>query len=213
MIQIFNTIVEIIRSIKWTKLKVSILINIVLLGTVFFLFKNPKIKISDPIIVERIITIPGIEGKFDTIKLPQPIKYINNPDIDKIVEDYNKLKDSIAKVEFFKDIITINEYNEVYEDSLVKIGVYTKVQGKLLKQAPNYFIKPYTHKYKDTIIVAPYIPRNKLYGQVEVGLPITQQIITPVIKAGILLQNKRDNIWSLSYDTNKTFWVGSTIKF
>lgn len=197
------------RNIIWTKFKISLLLNIVLVGAIFFLLRKPD---QDPIIkiVTKTITIPGKDGKLDTIYMPQP-HYVTNPVNSKLVEEYDALKDSLGKKQAYIDAITQREYNEVYEDSLVKIDVYTKVQGKMLKQAPKYYVKPITVTYTDTIkIPAPKL-RNKLLGGVEYGTDI--KFSNPVFKGNILLQNKKDNILSVSYDTDKRIWIGYTISF
>jgi len=207
---IVTSIVTFFTSINWTKFKISLLLNIALVGAIFFLLKKPD---QDPIIkiVTKTITIPGKDGKLDTIYMPQP-HYVTNPVNSKLVEEYDALRDSLGKKQAYIDAITQREYNEVYEDSLVKIDVYTKVQGKMLKQAPKYYVKPVTVTYTDTIkIPAPKL-RNKLLTGIEIGAPIKLDS-NPIFKGNILLQNKKDNILSVGYDSNNYGWIGYIISF
>jgi len=204
-----NFILSLLQNIKWTPLKISIVLNIVLLIFVIFLFKSPKPIKPEVIIETHTITIPGKDGRIDTIYQPKPYKVVN-PINSELLKQYTALKDSVKKLEMYSDAIAEREYNEFYEDSNVKIDIYTKIQGKLLKQAPKYFIKPITVSFTDTTTInynKP--PTNKLLGGIELGLP---QFGNPSIKGSIYLQNKKDNIISLGYDTNKTIWIGYIIK-
>lgn len=214
MIKLYTQIAwSFIKNIKWTPLKISIALNIVAAGVILFLWQTPEVQKPEILVVEKTITIPGKKGKLDTIHYPAPYA-VENPVNITLLQKYESLKDSIAKKQLFKEAITENEYNEMYEDSTVKISVYTKVRGKLLKQAPTYLIKPSKITYKDTtsISIAP-LPKIKVYGGIEVGQAVNALVFKPQIKANLLLQNKKENIWSASYDSNNTAWIGYLVKF
>ena len=154
MLKILNTITTFITGIKWTPLKVSVIGNVLLILLILFLFRGTETPEPQIIIKEKIITIPGKDGKLDTIYEP---KYISkaNPINTELLKKYTalKLKDSIVKDSMFIEAITERDYNETYEDNSISISIYTKVQGKLLKQAPKYEIKPYDIIIKDTTII------------------------------------------------------------
>ena len=206
---------SIISNIKWTPLKISIGVNLVLVILIIFLFSGKPEVIEPKIIIkDRIVEVPAKEGVLDTIYLPEPfIVDIPNPVNQELLDKYTTLKDSVAKVKMFKEAITENEYNETYEDENVKIDVYTKVRGKLLKQAPNYFIKPSKITIQDTTaIITPYTPKPHLYGGIEIGVNIPKNNYKPIIKGNLIFQNKKGNSINVGYDTNKNVWVGKTWK-
>lgn len=218
MRKLLDTSIVFIKGIQWTPLKISVIGNALLILLVLFLYRGSETPEPQIIIKEKIITIPGKDGKLDTIYLPKPIAVVNPVNTELLVK-YNSLKDTVAKLELFKDVIKEREYNEVYEDKVQKITVYTKVQGKLLKQAPKYEIKPYDIIIKDTTIInynKP--PTNKLLVGLETGLPLTLFTkkdvidIKPVVKGSIYFQNKKSNIITAGFDTNKTIWAGYLIK-
>lgn len=206
----FNLVMGFFNNIKWTPLKVSIGVNIIMGVIILFLTAQP-IK-QDPvyIIEDRVVLVPEKHGSFDIITPPVPI--INNsPTINKnLLEDYRALKDSLTKEEVYIEAITENEYSETYEDSLVKIDVYTKVRGKLLKQSPSYTVKPFAIKYRDTTIIEKYEPTINIYGGVEAGIPMTEG--ETIGKGTFYFQNKKQNIISLGVDTKGYVWGGYIIK-
>ena len=220
MHKLLDTVLTFITGIKWTPLKISVIGNVLLVLLILFLYKGNEIPEPQIIIKEKIITIPGKAGKLDTIYEPKYISKTNPVNTD-LLKKYNtlKLKDSIVKDSMFIEAITERDYNESYEDSLVKIDIYTKVQGKLLKQAPKYEIKPYSIQIKDTTTInynKP--PTNKILVGLETGLPLTLFTkkdvidIKPVIKGSIYFQNKKTNVITAGFDTNKTIWAGYLIK-
>jgi len=218
MSKILSTIGMWFTGIKWTPLKISVIGNILLIIVILFLFRSSETPEPEIIIKDRIVEVPGKDGKLDTIYLPKPIN-IKNPINTELLSKYNSLKDTVAKLELFKTVIEERDYNEVYEDNIQKITIYTKVQGKLLKQAPKYEIKPSTIVIKDTTTInynKP--PTNKLLIGLETGLPLdifTKKeigIINPVVKGSIYFQNKKSNIITAGFDSNKTIWAGYIIK-
>lgn len=204
-----NFILSLLQNIKWTPLKISIVLNVVLLIFIIFLFKTPKPSKPEVIIETHTITIPGKDGRIDTIYQPKPYNVVN-PINSELLKQYNTLKDSVKKLEMYKDAVAERDYNEPYEDNIQKITVYTKTQGKLLQQSLKYEIKPYNIAIKDTTIINYNKPStNKILIGIEGGL---HKVNNPILKGSIYLQNKKDNIISLGYDNNKTVWVGYVIK-
>ncbi|AGO48965.1 hypothetical protein N356_gp073 [Cellulophaga phage phi14:2] len=183
-------------------LVISIILNLVL-G--YLLLQPKQVKYIDvPLLIE--VPVPGKTGSFPPIELPKP--KLETPRSDKVIE-YVKA-DSIVKDSLYKDAITERDYELKFKDSVQEVTVKSKVQGKLLSQSLEYEIYPSTVTLDTTIQVQ--VPnKNKLYGTMEVGTSI--QTFKPIFKAGILLKNKKDNIYSIGFDSEKTVWIGGSIKF
>jgi len=214
MYNLLNTVLTFVKNIKWTPIRISIAANILLVGAIIFLYVGTPTPKPEIIIKDRIIEVPGKDGKLDTVWLPKPYA-VMNPLNKKLITK----KDTIEVLNAFTELNKEREYNEVYEDSSVKIDIYTKVQGKLLKQAPKYTVKPYTIHIKDTIeINYNKPPTNKLLVGLETGLPLTLFTkkdvidIKPVVKGSVYFQNKKSNVITVGFDTNKTIWAGYLIK-
>ena len=204
-----------IGKIKWSPLKTSIGINIILGIVIYFLFSGNE---PEEIIVikDHYIDIPAVSGKSDTIKKPEPYKIKNNLNNELLIK-YNKAKSEIERLELYKESIVEREYKEVFKDSVQEIEIFTRVQqGKILEQAINYRIDPYLLKVRDTLRISPKdFLRNKFLGGIELGMPLEPQIgMSHIIAKGtIYFQNKKDNILSLGIDTRKTIWAGYIISF
>lgn len=202
-----NIVLGFIKGIKWTSFKISLGINIILGILLYF---NYYTKVPDNIEVitytKKEIVIPSQIGTFKAII--HPIATSKNINAE-LLSQYTSLKDSISKLKLYEDAITEREYNEVYDDSLVTIHVFSKTIGKLIEQKPWYVIKPTSITYVEKTTTLPYQPRNKILGGFELGMGTN---FLPKVKAGLYFQNKKDNIISFSYDINKTIWVGYIFK-
>lgn len=207
---IFGLVVNFISNIKWTPLKISIGINIIMACILIFLLDKPIQQDPVYVVEEKMLVIPQKDGAFELLTPSTPVIH-KSPTINKkLLADYRSLRDSIAKEKAYEEAITENEYRETYEDSIVKIDVYTKVRGKLLKQAPSYIVKPTTVKHIDTTSVNLYEPTINFYGGVEAGFPIGVGETTA--KGTLYFQNKKQNIISLGIDTKGHIWGGYIIK-
>src|SRR5690606_7679366 len=80
----------------------------------------------------RSVMVPEVITHYDTIKIGSPV-YIHK--VDTVYIDRFLRSDSTEKLSLYKDAVTIREYNQVFEDSLSKIVVYSKTRGNLLKQS------------------------------------------------------------------------------
>lgn len=172
--------------------------------------KEPEVEY---IPVEIEVPVPVKEHVFDTIYKPKPVPVETTVIDSAYYEKYLALVDSVEKAELFKEAIKINEYLETFEDSVQTIKVYSKTRGKLLEQVAEYETKPYTITAKDTIVVPNPL---KVYVGVEAGLPVSANLNInggPVAKVNLFLKPKnRENLWSLSADTEGRIWVGKTWK-
>lgn len=206
----FGLVVSFISNIKWTPLKISISINIIMAVVLMFLLNKPVQQEPVYVVKERVLVIPQKEGAFELLAPTSPV-IPKSPTINKeLLTAYRALKDSVEKEEVYIDAITEREYKETYEDSVVKIDVYTKVRGKLLKQAPSYVVKPFTAKYIDTTTIKLYEPTINFYGGVEAGFPMQEG--DAKAKGTFYFQNKKQNIISLGVDTKGYIWGGYIIK-
>lgn len=186
------------------------LLLIVAIAIIIFLLQREKEKeiIEIPFVIN--LPLPVVIGTSDTIKLPGHIK--ENPINEELVKEFNKLKDSAAKLALYKEAIKEREYNITYPDNFQTVNVFTVAQGKILKQAISYETnKDYTIPI-DTVLHVPIPKKIKVYAGAEIGIPIYNISNGPVFKANILLQNKKDNILSVSGDTEKNLFLGYNIK-
>lgn len=181
-------------------------------GAMFLLWlkqcnKDPEI-VEVPIEIE--VEIPVIEKVFDTIVITKD-KIIKVTEADpELLKKYTKLKDSVAKESMFKEAIKIREYNQDFSDEHQAVDVYSKVRGTLLEQSVKYKTEPKTIIVKDTVKIP---VKNKFYISTELGIPIAPRPnVGPVLKGGLVFQNKRGNTFSLSYDTEGRVWAGKTFK-
>tara|TARA_R110000823_G_scaffold11645_1_gene39386 strand:+ start:1336 stop:1935 length:600 start_codon:yes stop_codon:yes gene_type:complete len=195
-------------------IKNIVLVVLVLLAAYFIYDKitapENEIQYVD-VVIE--VPVPGIPGEIqhDTIAEPYEVK-VPNPLNNELLQKYNKTKDSLERLKLFTDAITIRNYNEIFEDSIQTINVVSKVQGRLLDQDPTYFVKPRTI-ILDTVIPVLVPKKFKVFVGAELGIPSQDLDVTnTIIKANLLLKNRKDNIMSFGFDTNKTVWLGYNIK-
>lgn len=177
------------------------------------------------------VTIPAVEGKLEykkpdheLVKLPtndkSKIVKIENP-IDKqliaenerlqqYVAENEKLKlafsqetDSLKKQLLYEKVVQLNNFSTDFDDNNLELHIEGVVQGEVKEITPSYKIKERTAqaevKAKETVL--------RLLGGAEIGLPTNSNIPLP-LKANLMLQNRKGNIWSGSIDTNGTIWAG-----
>jgi len=184
---------------------------ILAIGLILFINQcNDKQLESEYIIVEKEILVPSVEKVFDTVYEPKPV-YIKVKEIDSTYyEKYNSLKDQMSKDSLFKESITINEYNQVFVDTLQTINVYSKTRGKLLEQNVKYTTNPYYITVRDSIEIK---KKSSLSVGSELGVPTVPSLnATPVLKANLIFTNKKGNTFSASYDTEGRVWIGKSWK-
>lgn len=206
LVNLLQNIKNLIKKVDWKIITIIILIFIII-----FLTRscNEKEIVEIPIKIE--VPVPVVKNNFDTIYKPQPIT-VENPLNIELLNKYKKAKDSLEKFDIFKESIKEREYNEKFEDTFQIINVYTKTQGKILKQTTNYKTKPYNIKV-DTIINIPIKKTNQFFTGVELGVPAENlQDLNLVFKGNLMFKNKKDNVLTLSFDTEKRVWLGYAIK-
>lgn len=192
-----------------------ILNALLLIGIVFFLTKK-KVPIDEKITIEYVpIEVPKVVDSIVEIRVPVPVPQKETKIDSTWYNKYVGLKEQSKKDSLFKESIKENEYLETYEDEKIKIDVFTKTRGEIKEQnIPEYIIKPSTVLVPQVTITKAEPPKVHVYGGIEVGIPTTGfDNINPVIKGNILIQGKKGNMITGSYDTNKTAWIGKVWKF
>ena len=180
----------------------------------FFMQKPTIVKVPYEVKIE--VPVPVIEKEFDTIYRPYPVYVKGEVKIDSLYyEKWSILSDSIAKDKAYKEAITINEYNTKFEDDILVINIYSKTRGTLLEVKSDYITKPRTIPLDTTLYID--IPKyNEFYGGFELGLPVINMStldIQPILKGNLYLKTKKDNLWSLSFDSEGRGFVGHAWKF
>jgi hypothetical protein len=140
-------------------------------------------------IITKYKTINGdtvfIKGKVDTIK----------------IKVFEKAEDS-TKTKMFIDATKIRQYKNEFNDSIADVSIFTETEGKLLKIAP-------------TITIKARLPERKtvfaLYGGFEVFNSL--QLNSFGTKANLSFQNKRGDLFTTGYDTNKNIYLGYSFRF
>lgn len=164
------------------------------------------------------VIVPEIKGKFEAKKpVSVPIRqklskgetvYKDNPINPKLIAENEKLKadfakanDSIKKLHFAK-AIQLNKFSTDFEDENVIINIEGIVQGEVKEITPGYKIKERKIeapiKVKETVL--------RLLGGLEVGN--NMQLSNPIFKANLMLQNRKGNVLTTSYDSQKNIYVG-----
>lgn len=153
------------------------------------------------------VEVPVVEVQHDTIYKPNPIPYPVKEVDTTLLEEYKKANDSL-KQKLFESAVTVNEYKEVFEDSIQTITVDANVTGKLNSIAVGYKTKPRTIVVDTSLTVE--VPENSrsLSPYIETGIP-TQIELNPniVFKGGIDYTTKKNWTYGLSYDTEKRVWL------
>lgn len=167
---------------------------------------------QDPVIVE--IEVPEKKGSFDTEKPthqdssePTLIKWkdreikVANPVNENLLFEYKKLEDSLNAKEaeyrrllMFVNAIQFRDYSQTFEDSLIKIDIFGKVQGEIQSMQSNYIIKSQK--------VTAKINQDKTVFRLLVGLEFGNnlQFNDFRYKANIGFQNAQGNIIRGGYE-------------
>ena len=169
------------------------------------------------------IIVPEVKGKFEAkkpVNLPIGQKvsrqkvskgetvYIDNPidplllaENEKLKHEFAKASDSIKKLQFSK-AIQLNRFSTTFDDGNLLLNIDGIVQGEVKEITPSYTIKP----KKVEVEVKPKETVFRLLGGLELGN--NTKLDRFAAKANLLLQNKKGNIISGSFDTNQNIWIG-----
>ncbi|MFS4469105.1 hypothetical protein [Maribacter sp. 2210JD10-5] len=163
------------------------------------------------------VTVPEKQGSFkvdepkpivikDTIRIDGETKVIPvpNPINQKLLNEYQSLKDSVARLEFVKDAVTERTYKETFTDSTQTITVQSEVIGTLKSQKVDYRV------FEQQMEIPIKKRKLEVYTGLFTGVPTTpQQNIS--IGANISLKAPK-TIYSIGYDNQQNIYAGISIK-
>jgi hypothetical protein len=167
------------------------------------------------------VIVPEVKSKFETKKpLHEAVVkyslttvkgktiYKENPIDEKLIAeneklklDYAKANDSIQKL-YFDKAVQLNKFSTKFEDDNLVLNINGIVQGEVKEITPNYIIKKreveVPIKTKETVF--------RLLAGVEIGN--NKSLNGFATKGNLMIQNRKGNIISGSFDTNQTIWIG-----
>lgn len=171
------------------------------------------------------VVVPEVKGKFEAknpVNVPikanspqlktstEPKNFSTEPsplvqnlilENDKLKSDFAKASDSIKKLQFAK-AVRLNNFYSNFENDDIKIDINGIVQGEVKEVTPSYTIKEkkveVTIKPKETVV--------RVLAGMELGN--NTKLDGFASKANLMLQNRKGNVLSASFDTNQTIWVG-----
>jgi hypothetical protein len=172
---------------------------------------------SSPQIVK--VIVKEVNGKFEAkkpISVPVGQKvskgktaYIENEidpkltaENEKLKSDFAKEKDSLKRIIAYNKSIQLNKFSSDFEDDNVIINIDGIVQGEVKEITPGYKIK----EKKVEVQVKPKETVFRLLGGIELGN--NRQLDGFAAKGNLMLQNRKGNIISGSFDTNQNIWIG-----
>lgn len=168
------------------------------------------------------VIVPEVKGKFEA-KKPVNVKiepssrrqekgktvYKDNPidpllvaENEKLKQDFAKEIDSLKRIIAYNKSVQLNKFSSDFEDDNVVININGIVQGEVKEITPSYTIK----KKKVEVQVKPKETVFRLLGGFELGN--NTKLDGFKAKGNLMLQNKKGNIISASFDTNQTIWLG-----
>jgi hypothetical protein len=130
--------------------------------------------------------------------------------IDKLFEENNQMQlefikmDSLQQIQAYNKAIEINAFKERFEDDNIKAYVDGNVFGEVKEMRFNYTIKSRT-----TEVDLPKV-KNKYF--VGFGVSNNSQFNAPLFNASIGIQNKKSNILSIGFDSEKRIGLNYFIK-
>lgn len=164
------------------------------------------------------VTVPEVKGKFEAKKpVNVPInnsvvkEYLTtenpiNPKLlaenEKLKVDFAKEKDSLKRIIAYNKAVQLNKFSTKFEDENLLLNIDGIVQGEVKEITPNYTIK----EKKVEVQVKPKETVFRLLGGMELGN--NTKLDGFAAKANLMLQNRKGNIISGSFDTNQTIWIG-----
>lgn len=167
------------------------------------------------------VTVPEIKGKFEAKKPKHTpiattrktatgeVVYVENPINEELIQENIQLKidfakaDSIQRVKLYDEAVQLSTFTSPpFEDENIKIDISGIVQGEVKEVFPLYKIKErkieVPVKVKQTVF--------RLLGGTEIGN--NTHFNDFKVKGNVMFQNRKGNIFSASYDTRETFWIG-----
>ena len=147
----------------------------------------------------KTITEPTQIIEYDTIEIENKgkteIKIVEkeNPINQELLRKYEALKDSVARLNLYKEVITERKYKETLEDSLQTITVDSEVIGTLKKQTISYETKPQIQKPK----------KSKFHTYIGINTNIPTNHLGRFAVGGQFSIQHQKRIYSIGYNTNE----------
>lgn len=191
-----------------------LLIIISLLTFSFFIGRCSKPKEIEYLTVK--VQTPGIKGVSKIINNPVPYEVIKDSIIYKdsivykenleLIDRFNKIKTDKDKLEVYIKSIEVKKYNIPYEDKFIKTNALISTRGEVLSFQQLYEIKP-----QDISIHVP-TKETKFALYVGGGISNNLQLDNFALQGSVGFQNKRGDILSINYDTQKNITVGYSFR-
>lgn len=164
------------------------------------------------------VTVPEVTGKFDgvkpmhspiqspsVVKIPgEPMSLPSRPETDPLIAilqaENERLKSEFAaatnKDSLYNAAISLNSFSTEFDDEYLHLTINGIVRGEVQQITPAYKIK------ERTVDVAIPLSKVRILGGAEIGFD------NAAVKGNLMLQNRKGNIISASYDTNGNYWAG-----
>lgn len=177
---------------------------------IFLLFMNRSCSGDGDKQTKKItVTVPEQKGTLPTINNPVPQPPITRTVIkwkdkeipmpyfadDSMLTAYKSATDSLQRYKMFAEAIGERDYNVVQEDSLLRIESKIKARGEVLQSKVSYTIKP-----REISVKVPEV-RFRILAGGEINN-------IGVLKGNLHLQNKKGDLFTAGYDTDRRIWVG-----
>jgi len=158
---------------------------------------EPKKPDSKPLVVKE--NLKNEIKKDGTVYIPNPLNEKLLQENEQLKLDYSKMSDSL-KSKTYEKAIELNTFSSRFEDKFMVLNINGTVRGEVQEITPSYTRKEFEIELKQKESVF------RLLAGAEIG----SSIITPKLnfKANLMFQNRKGDIISTSYDTNKNVWIG-----
>jgi hypothetical protein len=192
--------------------------TIVILLVTMFTMRSCSAQPAKGVTTQKVI-VPEKKGEFskptailnqkrrkDSVVYKNVTLITENPVNKELYEKYVTSKDSLEQVKLYLNAIEEREQTQVFDNKDINIEVYTKTRGELMDLKPKYTIK----KREEKVEVKQKESIFALHAGAVIETSATMNTLVPKIQLG--LQNKRGDILSLYYSTDKSIGIGYTIR-
>ena len=130
--------------------------------------------------------------------------------IDKLFDENNRMQlefqqmDSLAQIQAYVKAIEINAFKQRFNDDYIDAYVSGEISGKIHAMKFDYTIKP-----QQIEVTAPKV-KNKYF--VGFGVSNNSQFNASLFNVGVGIQNKKSNILSIGFDSEKRISLNYFIK-
>ena len=188
------------------KLKDYIIIGLITLAVFFFFDTDTNTVYKNTVTTDTIVKTVTRPQVHDTIYLT---KYK-----ERVLTRYkldSTLVDSISILNAYIEAMTIREYKQTHNDSILSISVFSKVQGELISNRIEYVLKPRNIKVIETYTTEKKYPKYALYY--GGGLKTATDLQNPSLNVNFGFQNKKGNIIEFEINTNSQISIGFKKRF